>query len=227
VIEQRISNAHIVIVSHGPDGAGAFSPEGVLHGPCPTAVTPKPADALNCDRAGAFFDPLLTNQGGAGSAAGAFHDDDIIQAITSIPTNIWEYTISQTGTINTIRRVGIGTDDVSRRLNADGSKVPIDPSNPTAAYDTSIALDVEGTMGATNALTGNLCDNTGSNCFPPKALAGSGYIDCASGQSTVMSGVGGAEAKCGVAFPPVLSKSCPPGQYMTGINAGDVQCQAF
>ncbi|WP_234838866.1 type II secretion system protein [Sinorhizobium meliloti] len=63
-------SAHYVILSHGPDGIGAYSFNGILGSACNTAAL----DGENCDDNAGFRRTLLT-----ATASGAAHFDDLVR----------------------------------------------------------------------------------------------------------------------------------------------------
>ncbi len=64
------ASAHYVIVSHGPDGAGAYSASGTAGVPCGTGTL----DAQNCDNADEIFARTILTS----TAAGANFYDDLV-----------------------------------------------------------------------------------------------------------------------------------------------------
>jgi hypothetical protein len=167
--------------------------------------------------------------GGGAIATSPFHYDDLIMHITDIPVSIWTYSADNSTDITTLDRIGIKTSDVSTRMKFDGT---LDKDGGLEQYDYNIMLDVGGSgpnggvMGVSGtSVTTEICDLSGSNCYPPDALGGVGYITCAHDGTTAMVGIQSGAANCEIALPTtVIKNKCATGHYVTGIVKGVVQC---
>ena len=148
---------HYVLLSHGPNGRGAYNREGnvVLDNcapPPPVAGPPPPPpteqdERENCDHDdGLFVSGLYNNNEGSGT----FFDDEINFRLVEL-SSLWERT-GLNEIVNTNEgNVGVGD------FSAD---TPIDP------------LHVRGDLQATDIFADALCDETGTICFRPEFLGG-------------------------------------------------------
>ena len=201
----------VVVLSHGADGKGAYSYGGRLNTACASADG---YDQENCDGDAVFVKADKGTQAFNNVPGAQFFDDAF--------------------TIYRIRRdsdkwAASGT---SSMQNKTGGRVGIGSPLPSAE------LDVGGNIKLDDFLASDYCSSAG-NCFKPTMLAGS--IDDTNPAIS--------SAHCGTATAPMLMKgvngaatwkvdcvntlnttgitagSCPPGQYMTGLDAtGNITC---
>ncbi len=231
------TNFHIVVLSLGEDGAGAYDQNGNLYSPCIAGR----ADTENCDdKNGTFFNPIHADLGnnqtaGGGSVDGAYHYDDIMVEIADVPTGIWSYSQKDNNDITTFRRVAVGVTD--QGIPVDDNGVPL---TGNTNFDDTIVLDVggdpllkvgAGVLSTTVAGISEICDVKGNNCFSPEALGGdatSGHITCgtadADGNATPMTGIAQATGLCTYKLPAIPNMTCPLGHRAIGFNMGQIVC---
>lgn len=204
-----------VMLSHGPDGKGAWSYQGAQITPCGT-YNVNGYDSENCDGDAEFInaDPAT---GIVNRVTGATYFDDAFTVYkVNRDNDKWSYSTTTSMKNKTGGRVGIGV------------KVP------------GADLDVGGNILLEDFEANEYCSQNG-NCFKAEMVGGSGPLTGASQcgdmaltppRPMLMKGVDGASSNkldCAnvVSTTSVTPSSCPPGQYMKGINAtGGIICQA-
>ena len=201
-------SAHFVIISHGRDGKGAYTPAGVLSQPC---VGGDIDNTENCDDDSSFR--LAERKIGTTLEAWtSFTDDnnyadDIIGYKYSAIKKFWAQNISDNQQKDII--------NVSRGF--------IGINEPEPEY----AIDVNGNIKANNIHADQYCDEDGNNCFTPNVIGGAG-ITCA---DLPMIGIANNDIVCG-SPPPVASGitvalpfNCPANEYIYEIQAGVPLCR--
>lgn len=188
---------HYVLVSHGPNGQGGYTREGVLRTACIIGAN---EDAKNCDNNATF---LLSNYGASRSMTegNSRYYDDLTLNVSNIKGGIWRETVTTPDDIVNTNPggVGIGTDDPE--------------------YD----LDVNGNILATQFAVEELCDADGDDCFSPEVIAGDiGKIMCPT-DGGVVTRIANVSVNCGAAVP-VSGQVCPTGQYVIGMSGGTLTC---
>jgi prepilin-type N-terminal cleavage/methylation domain-containing protein len=205
-------SAHLVLISHGDDGVGAYNQQGVITNPCPPVG--QTADAQNCQyNSGLFIDGLRS----VGTATMASYFDDEVYfravALNALWAPVNNPNISRPDIYNlNAGYVGIGT----------GSNAP------------QAQLEVDGILHAAgNVNVPLLCDP--SNCFDPSFIGGPTVTapatpqaphpnTCPNGQ--VMTGITGTSGNYQVSCQqPALSPTsvaavtCLPGSAIYGFQA--------
>ncbi|TNE32512.1 MAG: prepilin-type N-terminal cleavage/methylation domain-containing protein [Alphaproteobacteria bacterium] len=106
-------SAHVLFVSHGPDGKGAYTPDGKLYRACNATLG---NDQENCNDDSTFISGLMS----LGDNAEYF--DDFLRFFTRGSSTIWRPSSSVgAGIYNTNPgRVGIGTDAPTQKLHVLG-----------------------------------------------------------------------------------------------------------
>jgi hypothetical protein len=204
------SNYHFVFFSHGPTGAGAYSPEGNLVQSCqpsgPGAIVP--VEAENCDGDRNFIYDLCMKSDVQGAS---FYDDDFHRnagAYWRLPSKMWAKGTDQNNIGSRGVFVGGNNFDAQHELDVKGNVMV-----------TQFATDPDkkGQVHATE-----FCD--GALCTRPEMIAGSyGPMLCPSGRG--MAGIGSNAAKCSNSTSSMPPQQCPTGQFVVGINAdGTFQC---
>lgn len=203
-------DGHYAIISHGPDGKGAFTMAGSKHRNCgsivkdfsltPIGITSDARDNENCnDQDTTFMQSISMYKGNS-----ANYFDDIVYFVKSRNSNPWQYISTSSGITENIR-------------NTNNNNVGILNTNPTEK------LDVTGTIKAdNNVLVSKICDTSGANCFDVNKIAGTGMA-CPSGQ--VAKGITNGSIVCVTpTFSSINPTNCSPG-YVKGIRTdGSVLC---
>lgn len=243
IIESDVTafkKAQYVVLSHGEDGVGGYSAQGVLIQACPTASPTAPKERENCNNDANFFDMTESSW-----ARNQNYNDDIMIYETSIPTRIWVNTSTPGNDIVTgVQNIGIGTatpiKDPDVKLNVAGN-IRVGDGTTSRAFANTLCTS------AAPPVSPAVTPNAPANCFSPLAIAGAG-MGCWSGDPAmpgvkkgVMTGIENAGAtanimnfydgaKCGNSLPGgiITTFTCPSGEAVTGINAtGDVICSAL
>ncbi|HBR67983.1 MAG TPA: hypothetical protein DEA55_01240 [Rhodospirillaceae bacterium] len=195
-----------LLVSHGDNGAGAYSTSGVLVAPCPAAVNGRERE--NCDNDADFETPGLdaTGAGLRTLVAGAQYSDDVVYYDVSGLNGLWSYSAINNEDIrnNNLGYVGVGTPD------------PM------------VEFDVGGDIKAGTTHTIRYCDANGANCFTPDIIAGAG-ISCDGTSTEAMPGIANNAALCDLALPPgiITGPPCPNNQLANAVIGGQLQCVPY
>lgn len=193
----------ILVISHGEDGKGAYSPGGGLYRACPTnaawtGVSENPApnrvsDAENCD-----LDGVYTDNGGKGylnSTISSFNDDIILRDIWE-ETNFWTY-----------ESASAESNVYNRYANRVGVGVPVPGQD----------LDVFGNIKAEKAHSRIICNVSGDDCFDPDKIGGDG-MRCNNG---LVLGFQNGQAVCAqfdLRAAGILPSNCAEGYLAVGIS---------
>lgn len=224
IVPDSSSPAHVLVMSHGPNGLGAFNKEGVstdfvsdLNTGVMTALCSRDLtnlDSRNCDnRASTPF--LVTTLRGTNPTSNRYIDDRIM-TITAAPSSAWQPAAAPKEIVSSLM-VGVGTKNVGVVLSANGTEGSV-------PYGSRIGLDVDGDIRANLTKTQQICGVNGLNCFSSSVIAGSGSIDC-NDEGTGMTGIGGNAGKCVTKLKVnnPTAQSCASGTA-TGIVGGVIQC---
>jgi len=205
----------LAVVSHGPDGKGAWNYNGLRPVPCDltpidmgsgSSLMRQPSstgrDNENCNDDAIF----LANGDGPQnltslSSGPYFYDDAFVLTDITIGVDMWK--LNQQG---------------NQMQNKSGGYIGINTSAPAAP------LDVQGSIQANNYQSDTYCDISTGNCFQ-QALLSPG-LTCNNG---LMTGVASSMPMCqtSISVSGLEPASCPSGQYMTGIDKkGGVTCAA-
>ncbi len=193
------AGAHLMLVSHGENGLGAFTANGKLFAACLTGADAT-RESPNCDGGRTYFNSLFAR---SLSNTDSNYYDDITVYQDGLPNRIWVYSRDDdTDILSNVPKVGIGTNSPD------------------------FALDVNGNIKTENgnANTLEICAQDGSNCFSAQVIGGTG-IDC-NDPNTAMTGIENSDTLCEVTRTATgISGGCPSTQFMVGINnAGVIQC---
>lgn len=200
-----IGDAQLVVVSHGPSGAGAFNYQGISS-PCAIVGT----DRENCDNDSLFVQGL-----GNYEASGAGFYDDTVYFFLESGGDLWTTLNDASGQpgnhLNNLNQNNIGINVVS----------------PTEK------LDVGGVLRAPTTRSNSYCDKSGANCFPAdyfdgvKIAPSAQTNTCTTGK--IMTGISSLQAECAkptIVFPLGFSGvTCPGGHWLTGVlTNGCIEC---
>lgn len=198
------------VVSHGPDKNGAYTAAGALSS---TDCTGVGMDIENCDKDAHFrVQDLFLNPG-------PNHFDDRVEYNLQDWIYIWDNSFSENADIYSrgFGRMGIGTDapNVDSVLHVSGGDVLVTDTVLLDSTDYGIVI------------TPKYCDDTGTKCFTPSAIAGaladgegmscggSGeYIDGFESDDTAPQKV---RPKC-AEFDKVRNVGCPDDAFITSVQ---------
>lgn len=107
-------SAHVAFISHGPDGKGAYTPDGKLYRPCNATLG---VDQENCDDDSTFVNGLIS------LGLNAEYFDDFLRFFTRGSATIWRPSSTVGAAIYNTNpgRVGIGTDTPTEKLHVLGN----------------------------------------------------------------------------------------------------------
>lgn len=184
-----------VIISHGPNGVGAYSTGGQIEVPCASATG---IDEENCNGDHKFIQaPLYLSEG-------SDNFDDSLTFMTWIPFYLWQQSDTNPMDIHNKNtgNVGVGT-------KAPEAKLHIKNGNFTSFYwsDWADENTKEGKVA-----TENLCTQDASRCFPP-ALVGTGST-AACGSGRFAHGIKYASAACEDFNPASVTHGCGTDSYI-------------
>jgi prepilin-type N-terminal cleavage/methylation domain-containing protein len=201
--------AQVILVSHGENGRGAWTREGVQVSGCGGSIVIPPGtptntytllnETTNCDGSPVFLD-------GLGNTSQYSYYDDIVKFFSLSNSEIWNMVSNTQAAAVNPGNVAIGLPD---------------PSQP---------LDLAGNLQAQSMQTPQICDQTGVNCMLPKAIGGqisdmscdpsdvNGGTGQNAGPGTAISGIQSNRVVCTKIFnaPPI--GACPAGQYAYGVS---------
>ncbi len=214
------NTAHYVILSHGPNGKGAFTKQGGKTS-CTSGIVfaneedeetadsnddyldddVNPDEKWNCKRRNNTFLAGLHNENTSNSSDR--YNDDIIRFVVSNATSNWTYS-PNLGIVSTNPgNVAINVDRPLTELHV-GGNIEAEQLHARALCD-----------GMTDAENNYIADTT--SCMTPSILTDS-TIKC--GINEVMTGISKGAAICEVAFEPgfLKGKQCPTNQIACGIS---------
>lgn len=200
-----------IVLSHGPNGKGAYTYNGALKSSC-TGVE---ADVENCD-----YDSTFVNaQKGTGiqsrrPGANYFDDLETMWEITK-DEDKWVYSSADSIKTKTNHRVGIGTQTPADTLHVVG--------NLRAGRAVSGGAGLPAT--GRELLANEFCSPDG-DCFPSEVVGGVG-INCGATASGLITGFADNDVICARAVnaSSVAPATCPGDEWVTGYDAaGNIQC---
>lgn len=189
------------IISHGDNGAGAYSRHGVINFPCVTGTLT--AESENCDGDADFVMPRDGMNFYVTYGDNIDYYDDRVLVVRTIPARIWTASpVNRSDIYTKISRIGIGTD----------------------TPDPTVRLDVAGNIRSEDLKAGTVCELSDPlRCFEPDMISGDrNMMDC----DGVMIGIQGGQAVCAtMGFISGAANTCGAGTYAVGFNAaGQVIC---
>ncbi|MBL1147017.1 MAG: type II secretion system protein [Pseudomonadota bacterium] len=204
-----------LVISHGQDGMGAYTSNGVLVKPCASGADTM-RDSENCDDDSQFS---MVTTGGRytlmSRQAGPYHFDDIVLYQFSANTSSWQTSDVNPDNILTnpaYNAIGIGEESPQANIDVAGN----------------ILLDDDAGTQTGRLRTDQLCNTTtgfgAGDCFDPHLIGGTGMGCTLPGQ--VMVGIANGAPICQyAAMQGVNPGTCPSGEFITGFNAsGDIIC---
>lgn len=199
--------AHIVLVSHGDNGRGAYTASGVQTEGCPAglpvALFPSVATAIseveNCD--GDTDNKFLS---GLRRETDHSYNDDTIRYLTNETSGLWAYVPGSNTQI----------------MNMNAGNVGFDEPNPQDR------LHIAGNLRSQLTRSAEYCDITGTNCMPPEVLGGDlAQMECPPGEvitaieQNAVFDPGNAIDHCVPAFTgPIIARNCPANCYASGFR---------
>ncbi|MBX2834805.1 MAG: hypothetical protein KTR28_07520 [Micavibrio sp.] len=206
--EMAINGVHMLILSHGENGSGAYTNEGAFQS-CP----PNLRESENCDNDETYITHACNvNLGDNGD----FLDDRLMGLISR-----WNET--RTTLFNNNEDKSIGSEAGYFGINNDLPEHPIDVIGNIKA--TSSLSSGEGDNTKTGSvLSSEFCDSNGSNCFRPQLITGNEpKMKC---NNNVARGISNGQVRCLDSLPDITEKSCPDGEFVTSIDSeGNVTCE--
>ncbi len=213
-LTDRRGIAQLVILSHGPNGKGAYSRGGTRIENCAYSVekqadidngvaTTRPDETENCDFNDPYFLSALQNENKND------YYDDIVKFMIVSKNNLWQYSgKDDKGT------PADTTDDVNKVTNTNGGNVGIGTLDPLQR------LHVEGDIQAYDVYSIEYCDSAGIDCMLPEAIAGKLPNMTCPNPGEVVIKIEKNSVQCANPFAGAsLAGTCPPGTYLRGINA--------
>lgn len=221
-ILSKPGTAHLVIVSHGENGLGAYTENGSKVDDCIDSFNPDatpvlgagtglPTERDNCDfeigpspRAAVFLSALRRYD------EDDPYDDTVKYLVTKV-TDMWAYTgkyYSDNGTPNDF------SDDIvfSQAGNTNGGNVGVGIKSPQER------LHVQGDIQAFEMHVEGVCDGQGADCMPPEVLGGEvADMQCPNGK--IVSHIEENKVTCSNPFTAASYGACPTGKFLVGISS--------
>lgn len=196
------SDTHYILVSHGPNGMGAFTRDGGRTDPCsvlvvPPTTPPEMVTALtereNCDGDSTFMIGLRRDSEFA-------MNDDVVRAYIMQDMNLWKVVGSDTAT------------------NTNVGNVAINLGTTTGAPTEK--LHVMGNVQVPTVYADSVCDPTGNLCMPVEVLSGSlTEMQCPANQAVTRIADNQLRTYCAPYRPTRNGLRCAVGQVLVGYDA--------
>lgn len=196
------ATTHFTLISHGEDGRGGYTNEGVLVQACPPTLPLPPLGATatavseleNCDPDNKFLSGLRNDQNHS-------YNDDLTKFTITQNTGLWTYVDGMADAIQNTNsgNVGIGTNTPFERL------------------------EIAGNLRAQSVRANTYCEGitntrTGVNCLPANVVGGNlAAMTCPAGQMVVS--IEKNKVNCAPIFNgPPPATTCPTGCAATGFE---------
>jgi len=215
--------AHYVIVSHGPNGVGAYAENGInptincSTGTTVPTVPPTPPtfttfdETENCNYTSKTVARFVN---GIRSNSRTKPYDDYIRYGTGTVTSLWSYTGGIPFDNNTPNDP---TDDfmVFQVSSQNGGDVGIGKKSPEAK------LDVAGNIQAQQIHANRICPQSGTStlCMPVEVLAGTSPDMSCTGAGQVVVAIDENKVRCATPFSAMPAGTCPAGTVMKGVSS--------
>lgn len=210
--------AHLILISHGNNGRGAYMPSGTLVQNCvistpviPPPPAPPPAPPMahneteNCDNDGTFLDGLRY-------ADEFSYNDDLAKYLITQVSSLWSYT-------GGIFVPPTSTNLVLQVANSNPGYVGIGVVDPVEP------LHIAGSIQAEQLEVDKFCDTSGLDCMSPETIGGEvPDMQCEPGKAITKIEDENARAYCEPIFTAATAGTCPAGQAMIGISTTGVLC---
>jgi hypothetical protein len=202
-----VDSAHFALMSYGRDGEGAYTVSGKLAAPCDSSK----AEGKNCQ--------ILSSKLVSGlfsSTPGADYFDDFVMFGMASASALWVDSSASPGSA----------------YNTNANNVGLGTNLPKNTYDVAGALgNASAAVNPHNnnikALTSELCDAAGNNCYDVNIIAGDVLPTCPAGQA--LTGIGrnsarainpdAVEAECASVSLGTLNGTCATGEYLNGFSS--------
>lgn len=226
----RAGSAHFILLSGGRDGAGAYTKEGVRL-PCPPVGSFEQQNstcAIGPGSANSIFRMALAND----SVGVTTHFDDQMSYFTKEEVPLWQKSTVDDRDIHAKNAGDVGVymgpaSNVADRFEV-GGDIQIDDNaftNAVAPAPPQPCIDEEGCL-----MADELCAPGSLNCFSSKLIAGNKAnanegLECPGddpdGTGNYMVAIRAGKPVC---ENEVAVAMCPPGEVMTGFDAGALVC---
>lgn len=214
-------DAHFIVISHGPDGIGAYT-----HEHTGTDCNIGDVEGENCDGDNTFVQ-------GLSHYGGEIKYDDYSYVQTENSSTLWQIvTDPNNGNAPSSHITAVPSGQVGLKMNSALTTIP----------NLDLRMDVNGNIRADTVRTQQLCDKTGNNCLdidttndffgtqktaplsasPPTSGI---YNDCPDGQ--VIKNISQSRVTCSYADvqPPGHEYKCPAGKWVEQVfTDGTIQC---
>lgn len=227
-------SVHFFLLSHGPDGRGAWARNGAIGTPCnyfaPPAGPPgQPVynETRNCAFAIGASGVFIS---GLGNSVWPFYYDDVVRYVARSSSSLWQV-------VDTVYLDGgtpeedFAADDlyIPQIQNTNPGNIGVRvPAGPTTISNgiPSQKLHIGGNLRTEMVYADRLCDESESDCMPVSVLAGAGMLcpPIVGRPLGAVTAIENSNVICAQVFPDSgFDYTCPT--YITGIsNLGNVEC---
>ncbi len=199
-------SAHFIVLSYNQDDAGAVTQNGIISNPCP-AATP---ETENCDNDSTFRVGLKQTD-----------FDDILEYTVSSDIQQWQLSNVDYNNIHLRRAnsIAVGINETSNTSGFSEAEIKNSGALGMIRAEKTSATSSDGKF-----LSSNICDESGTECFPANLIGGqtpTGGMYCPSGEFLV--GIDSGSPICN----DEITFSCPNGDFVSGFNSnGELICSS-